>query len=159
MPNPFPVETEELLPFFELTGPGPGGAAQCTVYEGPAPTPFPATSPAPVTSIRTDQIWGVALVWETTGALNYLMAGTWELKVYLEQMGGGEFALSGNTHSMPFVSAPNTYSYVYSFSAGTVPAGAYRVVQTMTLIGPGGFRGPVGAVGDGPIIQFYDVGP
>ena len=153
MANPFPLEFEELLHHFAVTG------GQCTVYEGPAPAPFPDVTPTPISSIRTDQSWGVAVEWTTTGPLNHLMHGDWELICYLEQMGVGEFALPGNTNIVSFVPAPNPYSHVFSFGPGTVPAGAYRIVLTVTMMGHSGYRGPIAAIGEGPVIQFYQVGP
>jgi hypothetical protein len=101
----------------------------------------------------------VGFEWETVGPLNYLMAGTWELTVYLEQMGLGEFSLPLNVDTIPFVSAPTVYGFAFSFPAGAVPEGAYRVVTTVDMIGPGGFQGPISAVGEGPILRFYEVGP
>jgi hypothetical protein len=100
----------------------------------------------------------VRFQWQTQGALNYLMSGRWELVVYLEQMGGSEFTLPNGTRYQAFVSAPNLYSHDASFPAGVVPEGAYRIVTTVTLMGPGGFRGPVAGVGDGPVVHFYKTG-
>lgn len=153
--NPFILEFEELLPFFSVSG--PGGNGQCLVTEGPAPS-F-GNPPPPATHIRTDQEWFVRFEWETLGPLNYLMAGTWELTVYLEQMGMGEFSLPLNTAIEPFVSAPTVYDTAFNFAAGVVPEGAYRIVTTVDMIGPGGFQGPISAVGEGPILRFYEVGP
>lgn len=158
MANPFTLEFEELAPLFGVTG--PGGNGLCAVYEGPAPSPFPDTTPTPITSIRLDQNWGVTFRWRTTGPLNFLMAGTWQLAVYLEEMGGGEFSLPGNTTVIPFVSAPTPYNHVFNFGAGVVTReGAYRVVTTVDMSGPGGYQGPISGVGEGPIVKFYEVGP
>ena len=156
--NPFILEFEELLPFFSVTGPL-GGDGMCLVGEGPAPSPFGGPPPPPATHIRTDQDWYVGFAWETLGGLNFLMAGTWELTVYLEQMGGGEFSLPNNTDTIPFASAPTVYGLALGFPAGDVAEGAYRVVTTVDMIGPGGFQGPISAVGEGPILRFYEVGP
>lgn len=154
MANPFPLEFEELLPLFGA------GNSQCAVVEGPAPAPFPTGAVAPISNIRLDQAWAVTFDWETIGPLNYLMSGEWELTVYLEQMGGGEFDLPNNTVKIPFVSAPNAYSYVFNFPAGAVAEeGAYRVVTTVDMAGPGGYQGPISAVGEGAILRFYQVGP
>ena len=152
MSNPFPLVLEENLPFFNLTG------GTCTVYEGAAPAPFPDVTPAPINNIRTDQPWGMAVTWTTSGVLNHLLAGNWILTCYMEQMGGAEFSLPGNTYTVPFVSAPHTYNHVFHYSPGTCPPGAYRVVMTAAMAGPAGYRGPVAAVGEGPLLQFYKVG-
>jgi len=153
MANPFNLEFEETAPSFSVSN------AHCHVFEGAAPAPFPNTTPTPINNIRLDQSWGVTFHWHTHGFLNYIMAGTWELTVYLEEMGGGEFSLPGNKTTIPFVSAPNSYSHVFPFAPGVVSReGAYRVVTTVDMAGPSGFQGPISAVGEGPIIKFYEVG-
>ncbi len=154
MANPFKLEFEELAPLFEVSH------GLCAVYEGPAPAPFPDVTPTPINNIRLDQAWGVTFHWHTERALNHLMCGTWQLTVYLEEMGVGEFGLPGNQVQIPFVSEPHLYWHVFNFGPGVVPReGAYRVVTTVDMTGPGGFQGPISAVGEGPIIRFYEVGP
>jgi hypothetical protein len=66
-----------------------------------------------------------------------------------------------NVNTIPFVSGPSPYAlaFAFDFAAGVVPEGAYRVVTTVDMIGPGGFQGPISAVGEGPILRFYEVGP
>jgi hypothetical protein len=87
------------------------------------------------------------------------MSGEWQLAVYLEEMGGGEFNLPNNTTPLPFVSAPQAYDYTFNFAAGTVSReGAFRVVTTIDMVGPTGYQGPISGVGEGPIIKFYEVG-
>ncbi len=153
MANPFTLEFEELAPFFQVAHP------LCSVYEGPAPAPFPDVTPTPISNIRLDQAWGVTFHWHTLGALNYLVSGTWQLAVYLEEMGGGEFSLPGNVTNIPFVSSPHRYTHIFPFGAGVVNhEGAFRVVTTIDMAGPTGFQGPISAVGEGPIIKFYEVG-
>ena len=154
MANPFPLEFEELAPFFQIQH------GRCTVYEGPAPSPFPQNPATPINNIRLDQAWGVTFHWHTLGALNYLVAGTWELTVYLEEMGVGEINLPGNTMTIPFVSAPHLYTHVFPFAPNVVSReGAYRLVTTVDMRGPTGYQGPISAVGEGPLIRFYQVGP
>jgi hypothetical protein len=99
-------------------------------------------------------------VWTTQGPLNYLMAGTWELVVYLEQMGVGEYSLPAayGQRSVACHSQPYTYSVDMAVPAGVVPEGAYQVVTTVKMKGPGGFGGPISGVGNGPILEFYKVG-
>lgn len=154
MANPFPLEFEELAPFFSVSD------HSCTLLEAPAPPPFPDWTPTPINNIRLDQAWAVSFNWRTHGALNYLVAGTWELAVYLEEMGGGEFSLPGNMTTIPFVSQPHAYSHTFAFAPGAVVReGAYRLVTTVDMSGPTGFQGPISAVGEGPIVKFYEVGP
>lgn len=154
MANPFPLQFEELIPLFHVT---PG--SRCTVIEGPAPPDFPDLTPGPISSIRLDQNWAVTFEWQTLGELNYLMAGEWQLSVYLEQMGGGEFHLPNNTKTIAYQSSPANYVDAFSFPAGTVDReGAFKLVTTVDMVGPTGYQGPISAVGEGPIIRFYEVG-
>ena len=161
MANPFPLSLEESLSDFELIQP-----SVCTVYEGMVPPPFQEPPAHPTTHIRFDQQWGVHFHWHTDGALNNLMSGKWHLTVYLEQMGGGEFYLPNNTREVDFQDfvdfGGDNYHYFDSFNwqPGTViDPGAYRVVTTFDMTGPTGFHGPISALGEGPIIRFYEVGP
>lgn len=159
MSNPFVLDFEDMAPNFRVTGPGPDGEGACTIFEGPVTGDFPGATP-PISNIRLDQSWGVRFRWETVGPLNYLMAGNWHLTVYLEEMGGGEFNLPGNTMTVPFVSAPHLYTPPpFTFGPGVVDhEGAFRVVTTVDMSGPGSYQGPISAVGEGPILRFYEVG-
>jgi hypothetical protein len=135
---------EELLPAFALTG-------TCEVIEaGP-------TGGTPTNIIRTDQAWSVKFDWATTGPLNFLLSGTWQLRVYLEQMGGGEFDLPPAiaNATKPFVSAPNSYSHMITVPANIVPAGIYRLVAAVTIVGPTGMPGPIAGFGEAGLIQFF----
>lgn len=153
MANPFTVIVEEGLPLFDVAP-----TAVATVSELPSGGPFPPVL-NPVHSIRSDQTWGVQVKWATHGPLSPLLAGSWEVTVYMDRMGGGSFALPGNVQSTALVAtSPANYTVNFTFPAGVVPAGAYRMAITITMRGPGpGFvPGPVGGVGDGPLLQFYN---
>ena len=141
----FEMTYEELLPVFSVN-------CDCEVIELDAPH-------MPTNIIRTDQRWAVKFSWETEGALNYIMAGTWHLQVFLEQIGGLEFDLGGATRDVSFNSLPTNYEETISFNAGTVPAGIFKLVAAITFAGPAPERrnGPIALFGEGPMIQFYDV--
>ncbi len=148
---------EEILPYFgvnchfdieELSRPAP-------LPSGPIPSP----GWAPTAIIQTSQSWRVTFDWETVGTLNNYMSGEWELKIYLEKMGGGEYSLPGNTSIVPFVSAPHHYmNQSITIPANTVPAGVYKVVTAITMKGPSGVPGPIALFGEVPMVQFYDAG-
>ncbi|HGY54842.1 MAG TPA: hypothetical protein ENK44_03990 [Caldithrix abyssi] len=154
---PFTMVHEDILPFF-------GVNCQCELEERSLPQPLPGlpttTGWAPTNIIQTGQNWRVQFDWNTIGPLNYYMAGTWHLRVYLEKMGGGEFTLPSANKTVNFVSAPHHYSNEYiEIPGGTVPAGIYKLVTAITMKGPGGIPGPIAMFGEGPMVQFYDVGP
>jgi len=100
----------------------------------------------------------VQVKWSTNGPLSPLLAGSWEVTVYMDRMGGAPFTLPGNVQSTALVAtSPANYTVNFAFPAGAVPAGAYRMAITITMRGPapGFVPGPVGGVGDGPLLQFY----
>lgn len=142
---PFQMTYEELVPVFTVR-------CDCDVIEMDAPH-------LPTNIIRTDQRWAVRFRWRTEGALNYIMAGTWHLRVYLEQMGGGEFDLGRATRDVSFVARPTLYDEQITTNAAVVPAGIYKLVTAITFSGPAPERrnGPIALFGEGPMIQFYDV--
>lgn len=147
MPISISLSREELLPWFGWPN------AQCTVYEGGPGGP-------PTSVIRTNQPWGIHFEWETAGALNFLMSGTWHLTAQLEKMGVEEFDLLAaapgvDPKNVPFVSEPHTYSEWLVFPANIVSAGVYRLIVTITMDGPGGVPGPIAGYGDGGLLQFY----
>ncbi|MFQ5559915.1 MAG: hypothetical protein ACE5FU_04920, partial [Nitrospinota bacterium] len=72
----------------------------------------------------------------------------------------GEFTLGGSgMKSVPFVSAPHTYSESMTIGAHTVPAGVYIAVLALTMKGPLGVPGPIAAFGrKQQMVQFYESG-
>lgn len=136
------IQFEELLPLFGLNG-------DASVSES-----------APVNGsgkiVRTTEDWQVDVNWNTSGPLNNIMAGKWKLAVLLEKMGHGEFALANNEAEEAFVSAPHAYSKTFNFAAGSVPPGLYRVLVTVTMVGPANAPGPIAGYEDLGMVQFYD---
>lgn len=136
------ITFEELLPFFSLHG--DASISEQAPVEGKT------------NIVRTTEGWQVKVDWNTHGPLNFLMAGTWNIAVHLEQLGCGEFCLGANTATEPFVSAPNAYSKTLLFGAGSVPAGMYRASVVITMNGPTNVPGPIAGHEDLGVIQFYD---
>ena len=147
--TPVNLVKEEILPFFGFSG-------NVELFEGPSTAGAPAAPPA--TNIQTDQPCFLRYKITTTGILNYVMAGTWEAQVYLEEMGGGEFTLPNSTNTEPFVAQPQDYQFSVDIPANTVPAGVYRVVARLTMKGDTGVPAPIAAFADLGIVQFYKEG-
>ncbi len=143
-----PMKFEELLPLFSLNG-------TCETLEHTTP------GAAPAQIIRTDQAWDVRFRWTTTGALNYVMSGKWLLRVLLEEMGQGESGLAPaySQAEVAFVSAPTTYDRILHIPAGQVRPGVYRIVATITMVGPTNVPGPIAGFGEGEMLQFFNGGP
>jgi hypothetical protein len=139
---------EELLPYFDLSG-------TCEVFEQTPP------GGAPTQIIRTDQAWGVEFKWDTSGPLNYVMCGKWILRVLLEEMGCGEFCLEEGLSKaeVDFVCGPHHYEYKFNIPAGKVRPGVYKLVATITMVGPCNIPGPIAGFCEGKMLQFYDGGP
>ena len=142
------IKFEELLPLFCLSG-------KVDVIEGPPPKGLSSSV------IRTDQPWRVDFDWTTSGPLNYIMHGTWELSIYLELMGGKEFDFDPGKgkSSVSFVAKPNNYKSSILVPPNEVPAGIYRVVASVTMKGIGGVPGPIAGFAEAGLVQFYEGGP
>lgn len=143
-----PFKFEELLPFFSLKG-------TCEVFEN---TP-PGSTPTQI--IRTDQSWGVRFKWETCGALNHIMCGKWQLRILLEEMGCGESCVPDpySKAEVPFVCGPHCYEHTITVPARQVKAGVYKIVATITMVGPCGVPGPIAGFCEGQMLQFFEGGP
>jgi hypothetical protein len=138
---------EEHLPHFEVTG-------SCELSEGTPP------GGPPTKIIRTDQPWSIKFDWKTTGALNYVMSGTWLLRLYLEQMGGKEIELPEPIRSKAerFMSEPCPYTCSIQVPAGCVPEGVYMLVAAVTMVGPTKKPGPIAGFAEFGVVQFFEGG-
>jgi hypothetical protein len=150
--EPMTFTVEEMISNFDLTG-------SAAIFEGPIPPPLDLLDPSEGTrNIRTGQDWRVLIEWTTTGTMSHAMAGNWDLQVFLEKMGVGEFKLMDNPIVEPFQSLPATYSRMIPFVAHSVsvPAGLYKVAVSLTMKGSLAVPCPIAAVAEGPVLQFYD---
>ena len=138
-----PITFEELLPHFRIDG-------TCELFEVAQP------EDTPTTVIRTDQDWYIKMDWKTSGPLNYLICGRWQLQVLLEEMGKGEHDVDNSIVFEKFASKPAAYSKEVRFRAGDLPEGVFKLVATIKLLGPNDVPGPVVGFAEGPIVQFYD---
>lgn len=143
--------SEELLPYFGFRG-------HVHLIEGPSTDDFPASSP--IDLIQTDQPFRLVYHWQTRGKLNHIMCGKWQLRLYLEKMGGDEFTLNPSIaiEEVNFVSRPENYSGTISVPANTVEPGVYRLVGSLRLLGQTGVPAPLGAFADLGLINFYEDG-
>jgi hypothetical protein len=158
-PEAMEFRFEELMPYFRCHG-------TATVYEGQTPAdPDDIDESQASRIIQVGQDWFVWAEWRASGWLNNAIDGAWRLQVFLEKMGAGEFQLMPNPLEIPFVSAdPHHYFQDVPFPATSmsVPAGLYKIACSLTMVGPPPTRAPlpIAAVGEGPVIQFYEaVGP
>ena len=113
----------------------------------------------------TDQAWGVKVDWEMHGILAKFLHATFELRILLESIGpGAELALPAtvvevDTLSAPWVGGQRVYSRKITIAAGTVPAGAYKLVTLLQLYdhaNPGAKPYPVAGMVEGPIVNFFN---
>lgn len=144
--------SEESIPNFSCRG-------HCHFYEGASTENWRS---APTTNIiQTDQPWYVLYHFNTDGLLNHIMAGEWNLELFLEKMGGEEFDLNPAyaKDRIPFVSRPYEYYKWAVIPPKEVPAGVYKAVASVTFKGPLGVPGPIAMFADIGMVQFYDEGP
>jgi hypothetical protein len=152
---------EELAPNFMLNG---WFAAYQATPPGVEFSPDPNEWLDRINVVQTNQDWEVRIQWRQSGNLCNAMAGTWKVKLYLEQMGLGEFDLGvAGEATQNFVAAdPHIYAppnpAPIKIAAGVVPVGVYRLVLTINLAGPQGWPCPITAYGDGGLIQVYQAG-
>lgn len=118
-------------------------------------TGFPGV-PAVTEVIQTDQSATVNINWDVSGTLATFLSGTWKGEVFLEKMGGGEFAGATPSTVIFYEPSATTYNLNVVIPANTVDEGIYRVVVCLSLEGTTGTPGPVAAFGDLGLIKFYE---
>ncbi len=123
------------------------------LHESASTDDLPAAPP--VSIIQTDQTLYVHFIWRQSGWLTNLFSHrcTWECQVYLEQMGAGEYGNPSPTR-VPF-SPGNRRNSAY-VTISNIPEGAYKIVATLVLRGPGGGPSPVAAYEEVGILQVYN---
>ncbi len=92
--------------------------------------------------LHNDVANGIRVRWNTEGLMAPWIHGTWELQAAVERIGGapasgaaGEFTIPEPPLELEYVAGHQTL--VIPVPAGTVPAGAYKVVVMTTLTHPG----------------------
>jgi hypothetical protein len=143
MPSTFDLKPEEDVGGLELSG-------TCTVWE---------SDPENTTCIiNTSQNWGVTFDWTTSGAWAGSMSGKWTVWVCLEKMGPDE-APAVPSEDVDFHQdwRPYDYSHKVTIKAGDVSVGLYRLATALTMRGPTDIPTPLAMLGDGPLIQVYEV--
>lgn len=119
----------------------------------------------PTQLIDTSESWGVKVDWEMHGILAKFLHATFELRILLESIGpGAELALPAtvvevDSLSTPWVGGQRVYSRNIPIPAGTVPAGAYKLVTLLQLYdhaNPGAKPYPVAGMVEGPIVNFFN---
>lgn len=109
----------------------------------------------PVSIIQDDQTAYVHFLWRQRGFLTKLISTncSWECRVYLEKMGAGEVANPAAVNT-PFV-ANDGHFYSTFVAISNLTEGAYKVVATMLLRGPGKSPTPIAAYEEVGILQVY----
>ena len=144
------LKFEEILPWFAVNG-------TVDLTQQPSTGGFPA----PVANnriIQVDQPCDIRFKWSASGILTPFLNGNWHCKIYLEQMGKGEFELPGTLGKQTVAYAPSNpspYDVTMNIPANTVSEGVYRVVCTLTFTAPNGTPGPIAAFSELGLIQFY----
>jgi hypothetical protein len=123
---------------------------------------------APTNVIRTQDAWSVACTWHMDGPIAPLLAGTWELRVSLESIGGGPELTSAplivNYAAGTVVGNSVSFAGSINFPAGTPALGAsdtipFQVVAHLFFKEPSSKPGPFAANVDLGVVQVYDDAP
>ncbi len=116
----------------------------------------------PSTIIRVGDLWYMHVKWTITGPWVPTVNGTWFVSVLEESMGLGPEGALVNAEPVPVDSVPLTpnpftriYEHYFPIPATALPAGAYKLVTTLTLKESGGLPIPMAAFCEGPIVQMY----
>lgn len=122
------------------------------------------TGGAPSLIIRTDSAWRVRLQFHINGPLALGLAGQWEVRSFVESIGNGFEGQVGSVivplGAGVFVPADRkNYTAEVAVPAGTVPAGAYKLVTTVTYRQPDGTLGPLAGYCEERMLQFFQSNP
>jgi hypothetical protein len=111
----------------------------------------------PTTIIRTTDTWHVSISWRIAGIVADALAGTWQVRAFLESMGAGFEGQVGsqtiNLNTDP--TTPRDYSALLTVPPGT-PAGTYKLVVTVNYLTPSNQPGFMAGYQEGPILQFFN---
>lgn len=124
----------------------------------------------PTTLLKTTNSWFVRVRLRTEGReANNGVAGKWIIRLHLEGIGAAapEFDLPATPVEVNLrpadvaaidYGAPEALDAAMDIAtaAGVVPAGAYKLVTTVTYLGAGGATGPIAGYCEGPTLQFYE---
>ncbi len=112
---------------------------------------------APTTIIRTTDQWFVRVDWVIAGIVADSLAGTWQVRAFLESMGPGFEGQVGqqNINLAVDPTTPRNYSSTLAIPANTVPAGTYKLVVTVNYLTPANQPGFMAGYEEGPIIQVF----
>ncbi|MCI0350155.1 MAG: hypothetical protein L0Z53_12085 [Acidobacteriales bacterium] len=112
----------------------------------------------PTTIIRTTDTWHVSISWVIAGIVADALAGAWQVSAFLESMGTGFEGQVGVTLNINLAvdpSTPRNYNALITVPPGT-PAGAYKLVTTVTYLTPANQPGFMAGYEEGPILQFFN---
>lgn len=145
MSNPIPLECEQTIPQFDVSG-------TIETWE---------VQPERVTNvIRTNQKWGVLFKWTQSGPLCWFLDAQWHVKISLEQIGPEEAPEIPEKVLDLVRQDPHTYTGNVEVEPNQLPAGDYIMVAALTLTdSTGTIPLPLGAYAEGPKIHIYVPGP
>ena len=116
----------------------------------------------PQTVIRDNQGWNITVRWQEQGLA--VIPGNWIVDAYVESIGPGEELHVGQ--------ATSAFAGLFSNHSVTIPVGPndvpvapgqqttpYKLVITLTADDNSGARYAMAGFQEGPILQFYHVGP
>ena len=147
------------MPFETPFGDGFKGTITATVLDENGVTP-------PARIIRADHNWAVQVDWETTGAGTEIITGTWHLHAYLESIGPNEAdedLIDFGDLNIPLTPGDSPVSYTAKIDVPASRIGPnvshsgsiYKLVVSLTYLGPLASPGPMAAFVEGPTVQFY----
>ena len=112
----------------------------------------------PTIIIRTTDSWFVRIQWQIDGIVADALAGTWQVRAFLESMGPGfEGQVGAQTINLAVdPTSPRNYTATLPVAPNTVPAGTYKLVTTISYLTPANQPGFMAGYEEGPILQFFN---
>jgi len=111
----------------------------------------------PTIIVRTTDTWFVRIEWQIDGIIADALAGTWQVRAFLESIGQGFEGQVGaqNINLNVDPTTPRNYATTLTIPANTVPAGTYKLVTTINYLTPANQPGFMAGYEEGPVLQVF----
>jgi hypothetical protein len=138
---------------FQLPTPQPGqlgGRIEASIVD---------SGGAPPDILKVTDSWAVELEWELTGSLVPLVAGTWNLRLNIDQLGGPADFSFPHPGPIDVAVTPGNgrYKHTITVPANTLSAApggnTYQVVASLGYTTPAGTPGPMGGYVNCGVVQ------
>jgi hypothetical protein len=154
--NPAPMCFEEDVCALDIGGLGQAECPEFEISQGTYPGTDGEPSPNPTTIIRSNQEFTVRMRWQANGAAVRLITGSWEYAVHFHRVdaAGGPVTKTG---TLPMNTGNNTFAVDvgFTFAAGELPDGVYKIYVTAGFSIPGPAWAAIAGFGEGCVVRVF----